>query len=93
MNTSTRQTSAFAIVSLISGVLGWTLMPLLGCIVAVITGHLGRAEIRRQPELYQGDGLAVIGLVLGYVGIGMAVLAVATFVLFFGGLAWLGSHH
>lgn len=93
MNATIRQTSAYAIVSLVSAILGWTLMPLLGCIVAIITGHLARAEIRRQPELYQGDGLAVIGLVIGYVGIAIAVLTVMAFVLFFGGLAWLGSHH
>ena len=93
MNATIRQTSSLAIVSLVFGVLGWTLLPLLGCLVAVITGHLGRAEIRRDPEQYQGDGLAVIGLVLGYVGIALAVLAAAVFVLFFGGLIWLGSHH
>lgn len=93
MNATIRQTSSFAIVSLVSGILGWTLIPLLGCIVAIITGHMARAEIRRQPDLYQGDGLAVIGLVLGYVGIAMAVIAVAVFVLFFGGLVWLGSQH
>ena len=93
MNATIRQTSSFAIVSLVSGILGWTLIPLLGCIVAIITGHMARAEIRRQPDIYQGDGLAVIGLVLGYVGIAMAVIAVAVFVLFFGGLVWLGSQH
>jgi len=93
MNATIRQTSSLAIVSLISGVLGWTLLPLLGCIVAILTGHLGRAEIRRNPDQYQGDGLAVIGLVLGYVGIALAALAVLAFVLFFGGLVWLGSHH
>ena len=93
MNATIRQTSSFAIVSLVSGILGWTLIPLLGCIVAIITGHMARAEIRRQPDLYQGDGLAVIGLVLGYVGIAMAVIAAAIFVLFFGGLVWLGSQH
>lgn len=93
MNATIRQTSSFAIVSLVSGILGWTLIPLLGCIVAIITGHMARAEIRRQPDLYQGDGLAVVGLVLGYVGIAMAVIAVAVFVLFFGGLVWLGSQH
>lgn len=93
MNTSLRQTSSLAIVSLISGVLGWTLLPLFGSIVAIITGHLGRGEIRREPERLQGDGLAVAGLILGYVAIGLGVLAALIFVMFFGGLVWLGTHH
>lgn len=93
MNTSFRQTSTLAIVSLIFGVLGWTLLPFIGSIVAIVTGHLGRGEIRREPERLQGDGLAVGGLVLGYVAVALAVLAGLIFVLFFGGLVWLGSQH
>ena len=78
-----------AIISLVSGLLGWTLLPLLGSIVAVVTGHLARSEIRRAPERLEGDGLAIAGLILGYAAIVMAVFAVIAFVMFFGGLAWL----
>ena len=83
-----RTTSPMAIISLVSGILGWTLLPLLGSIVAVVTGHMARSEIRRAPDRLEGDGLAVGGLVLGYVAIMMAILAVFAFILFFGGLAW-----
>lgn len=93
MNTAIRQTSSMAIVSLVSGILGWTLLPLLGSIVAIITGHLARAEIRRAPDRFEGDGLAVAGLVMGYLVILLSVLAVLAFLLFFGGLIWLGSHN
>jgi hypothetical protein len=93
MNTSFRQTSTLAIVSLIFGVLGWTLLPLIGSIVAIVTGHLARGEIRREPERLQGDGLAVGGLILGYVALALAILAGLIFVLFFGGMIWLGSQH
>lgn len=93
MNTSFRQTSTLAIVSLIFGVLGWTLLPLIGSIVAIVTGHLARGEIRREPERLQGDGLAVGGLILGYVALALAMLAGLIFVLFFGGMIWLGSQH
>lgn len=93
MNTSFRQTSTLAIVSLIFGVLGWTLLPLVGSIVAIVTGHMARGEIRRDPERLQGDGLAVGGLILGYVALALAILAGLIFVLFFGGMIWLGSQH
>ena len=84
-----RQTSALAITSLVSGILGWTLLPFLGSIAAVICGHMARAEIRRDPNL-DGDGMAVAGLVLGWVSIALGVLAillVIVAILFFGGLA------
>jgi hypothetical protein len=75
----------------VSGILGWTLVPFIGSIVAVITGHMARGEIRRAPDRIEGDGMAIAGLVLGYVAITMAVLAVIGIILFFGGLAWFAS--
>lgn len=84
-----RQTSTLAIVSLVAGILGWTLLPFLGSIGAIVTGHLARAEIRREPQPLEGDGLAIGGLILGWLSVVTWVLAALAFVLFFGGLAWL----
>lgn len=82
------QTSNFAIASLICGLLGWTILPLLGSIAAVITGHMARKEIRFHPGM-EGDGLAVAGLILGYSCLGLAVLSFLAIFLFFGGFAFL----
>ncbi|HZF96793.1 MAG TPA: DUF4190 domain-containing protein [Pseudoxanthomonas sp.] len=90
MNAPVRLTSTLAIVSLVTGVLGWTLMPFFGSLVAIVTGHMARGEIRRNPGM-EGDSMAVIGLVLGWVAVIGMLLAVMAFVLFFGGLAWLGT--
>jgi hypothetical protein len=89
MDTPVRLTSSLAIISLISGILGWTLAPILGSLVAIVTGHLARKEIRRDPSL-GGDSLAVVGLVLGWVAVLGVLLAIAVLILFFGGLAILG---
>ena len=89
MNATPRQTSSLAVVSLVAGILGWTVLPFLGSVVAIVCGHLARAEIRRAPQALEGDGLAVAGLVMGYIAVGLVVLAVAAAVLFFGGLAAL----
>ena len=89
-----RSTSSLAIISLVSGILGWTFIPFIGSLVAVVTGHMARAEIRREPERLEGDGFAVAGLILGYSLLIVCVLTVALVVMFFGGLAvllgWLG---
>lgn len=90
MNVPVRQTSTLAVVSLVAGILGWTLLPFLGSLVAIVTGHMARKEIRQNPAL-EGDSMAIIGLVLGWVAVIGTLLAILAFVLFFGGLAWLGT--
>ena len=87
MNAAPRTTSTLAIVSLVSGLLGWTFVPWIGSLVAVITGHMARTEIRREPDRVEGDGHAVAGLVLGYAMLVLSVIGVLLIVLFFGGLA------
>jgi small-conductance mechanosensitive channel len=87
-----RPTSTLAIISLVSGILGWTLLPWLGSLAAVVTGHLARAEIRRSAGGMDGDGLAITGLVLGYAVIILSLLALLAIIFFFGGLAlFLGA--
>ena len=90
MNVPHRQTSALAVISLVSGILGVFPVPFLASVVAVVTGHLARAEIRREPARYDGDGLAVAGLVLGYLMIALSLLGLALLAFVVGGLAWLG---
>ncbi|HSR48699.1 MAG TPA: DUF4190 domain-containing protein [Anaerolineales bacterium] len=60
------QTSTLAIVSLVAGILTWLIVPVLGAIAAIVTGHMARNEIRKSPERLTGNGLATAGLVLGY---------------------------
>jgi hypothetical protein len=64
-------TSGLAIGAMICGIaeiftLGFAAIP------AVILGHLARAQIKQTGE--RGDGMALAGLVLGYMGIGIWVL-------------------
>ena len=44
----TPPTNTMAIVSLVSAILSWFIIPFLGAIVAVITGHMARREIRES---------------------------------------------
>jgi len=69
------QNSTMAIVSLVTGILGWTFMPLLGSIVAIVTGHMAKKEIRESNGQLGGDGFATAGLILGYSSLAIGFLA------------------
>lgn len=88
-------TSSLAVVSLVFGILAWCVLPFVGAVVAVICGHLARSEIRRSPPdaRTEGDGMAVAGLVLGYVQLALCVLVMFLLiaVLVFG-FAFAGWH-
>ena len=84
------QTSTMAIISVISGVLSWFALPFIGAIVAIVTGHMARNEIKSNPGI-QGDGLALIGLILGYLHIISFCAVALLFLLFFGGMIGLGG--
>ncbi|GAA4799787.1 DUF4190 domain-containing protein [Lysobacter hankyongensis] len=90
----TNRTSTLAVISLVAGILGWTLLPFLGSLGAIITGHMARSEIRRAAGTVDGNGLAIAGLVLGWGSVVVTVIGILLAVLFFGGiaalLAWLG---
>jgi len=66
--------SSMAIVSLVSGILGLTLLPMLGSIVALIVGYIAKQEIRDSRGMLGGDGMATAGLVLGWIGVGLTVI-------------------
>ncbi len=70
----TKRESTLAIISLVSGIIGWTILPFIGSIVAVITGHLAKKEIRESGNTMSGDGMALAGLILGYTMIGVTLL-------------------
>ncbi|MBB5206983.1 DUF4190 domain-containing protein [Chiayiivirga flava] len=90
MNSPARSTSPLAIVSLVSGIVSWVAIPFIGAIVAIVTGHMARAEIRRAPATLEGDGLAIGGLILGYLQLALCIVGIAVLFLFFGGLAIIG---
>ena len=65
--TSQPQTSGKATASLISGIAAYVIAPFIGAIVAIIFGHLGLSEIKKSAGRLKGEGMAVAGLVLGYI--------------------------
>ncbi len=77
------QNTGMAIASLVLGILSLVLSFfgigfILG-IVAVVLGHIQKSNIAKNPEVYGGSGLALGGLITGYIAIGFAVLSLFLF--------------
>jgi len=68
--------SSMALVSLIAGILGLTIFPFLGSIVALITGSMAKTEIANSRGALSGEGLAKAGIILGWVGVGLSVCGI-----------------
>ncbi len=76
------KTSGKAIASLILSIL-WLYG--VGSLVAIFLGHSARTDIRNSNGNITGDGLALAGLVIGYVGfIVIALVAIITTLRFNG---------
>jgi hypothetical protein len=89
MNTAAPSTSGLAVTSLVTGILGWLMFPVLASLVAVITGHMARSEIRRSAGSIDGDGIALAGLILGWINLGLAAAIILFAIFVLGGMAAL----
>jgi hypothetical protein len=67
--------SNLAIVSLVSGIVSWFLLPVIAAIAAIITGHMAKSEIKKSNGTITGNGMATAGLVLGYIQLGLGLCA------------------
>lgn len=82
--------SGAATASLIFGILSYIFLPVIGAIVAVICGHVAIGQIRASGDRVGGKGMAIAGLVLGYLQIAGVVLFIVFVVIL--GAAIAGSN-
>ncbi len=79
-----QRVSVLAILSLLlSG--GGFLIPFVGSVLGVVTGHLARRRCKNNSQL-TGSGFALAGLVLGYLGLAYSIYI-------FGMVSWVASRH
>lgn len=64
-----RPTNGLAIAAMVLGIL-WLYW--VGSVLALVFGYVARSQIRQTG--HGGDGMAIAGIVLGWVGVGMLVL-------------------
>lgn len=80
-----------AIVSLVASCAG-LIIP-LAYVAGIITGHIALSQIKRTGE--SGRGLALAGVIVGYALLGLSLLLVVLYIIFFVvvlGVAGSASH-
>ena len=76
------RTNSMAVASMACG-LGQVIFWFLAGIPAIVFGHIARRQIRETGEA--GSGMAMAGLIMGYVGVFVPLIALIT------AIAWLAS--
>ena len=66
-----QRTNGFAIASLVLGII-WIYW--IGSILALVFGYVAKREIDRSGGRESGRGLAIAGIVLGWIGVGVLIL-------------------
>lgn len=69
----TLETSGMAIASLVCGLL-FLILP--AAILAVVFGHIARSRIRESTGRLKGAGMALTGLILGYLGVSLVPILI-----------------
>jgi uncharacterized protein DUF4190 len=68
--------------ALVLGILGIWPLSLLASIPALILGYQAIGEIRRSGGAQGGRGMALAGVILGWISVGMIVIFIALFVAY-----------
>ena len=69
--------SGLAITSLVCGILSVTMLPLLTSIPAIVCGHMAQGRIKREPGVAGGGGMAMAGLIMGYLSFALVIPMIA----------------
>jgi hypothetical protein len=83
-----RQTESFAVAALVLGILGF-FTGALTSIPAIIFGFLARSRIKKSGK--DGAGMALAGIITGFVGIFFAIIGIILFVALFAVAAKVGT--
>jgi hypothetical protein len=70
------RTNGLAVASLVFGIL-WLFY--VGSLLALVFGYIGKSQIDASGGSQTGRGMAVAGIVLGWVGVGLFLLTIAVF--------------
>ena len=74
------ETSTKATASLVLGICGLLVLPLVCSVLALVFGYQARGEIARSNGALRGEGNATAGIVLGWIGTIFGILAIVAII-------------
>lgn len=76
------KTNTLAIISMIASIAGFIwILPFIGSLAGAIMGHISLRQIAATGE--KGRGMALAGIIVGYVGLALFVIGIIAFFAFF----------
>ncbi|MFV0374885.1 DUF4190 domain-containing protein [Microbacterium sp.] len=75
------KTNVLAIISMIASILGFIMiLPVIGSLAGAIMGHISLNQLKSSGE--NGRGMALTGVILGWIGLALAVIGLISFLAF-----------
>ncbi len=75
------RSSGEAVAALVLGICGFLVCPLVCHVLALIFGYRARREIDASNGAISGRGMAVAGIVMGWIGVALSVLGIVAFIV------------
>ena len=85
-------TNGYAIASLVCGIAGYVAIPLVGHILALVFGYVARGQIDRSGGNEGGRGMAVAGIILGWIGLVLSIIGLIIAIIVISVVATNGAH-
>ena len=76
-----------AIAGFVLGIVSYLFLGFITGVLAIIFSALGLQNIKRNPEMYSGKGMAIAGLVLGIVNVAVVIIVIIVFASILQGLS------
>lgn len=85
-----RRTNGLAIASMVVSLVSIVTLygALLVGLVGAILGHVARRQINDQPQVYEGQGMALAGIIIGWITFGGWLVTTGLIVVF---VVWAGT--
>jgi Domain of unknown function (DUF4190) len=72
---SGQRTNGLAIAALVLGIAGLVFNPCgVASILALVFGYMAKGQIDRAPETQGGRGMAIAGIIMGWIGVAILVI-------------------
>lgn len=74
-------TEGMAIASLVAGIVGFFICPIIGAPLAVIFGYIAKRNIKDSGGTLSGETFATAGIILGFIQLGLILVGLVIWII------------